>query len=109
MSPLRRGSRLRRLTGLRIACVHLINQIEDLVLDKKFQLAENNKSNERRTKETLYKEALNSLPDNLQARFEAAFKPFTRADLTAQRAQRASQILQLRLDVIRQCSEETVK
>ncbi|MGQ0571740.1 MAG: hypothetical protein ACT4P5_19730, partial [Armatimonadota bacterium] len=68
-----------------------------------------NKSIERRTKETLYKEALSSLPGNLRDRFEAAFNPFTRTELIAQRAQRASQILQLRLDVIRQCSEEPVK
>ncbi len=90
-------------------CLRALNQIEDLVIDKEFQLGENNKSIERRTKETLYKGALNSLPDNLRVRFEAAFKPFTRADLIEQRAQRASQIFQLRLDVIRQCSEETVK
>lgn len=90
-------------------CLRALNQMEDLVLDKEFQLAENNKSIERRTKETLYIEALNSLPDTLQTRFAAAFKPFTRAGLIAQRAQRASQILQLRLDVIRQCSEDTVK
>jgi hypothetical protein len=79
------------------------------VLDKEFQLAKNNQSIERRTKETLYKEALNSLPDALRVRFEAAFKPFTQAGLIAQRARRASQILQVRLDVIRKCSEEAVK